>query len=39
MNVVQDKPEVDWIQAKMAYIGNATLSYADIAEMFGISTR
>lgn len=39
MNIVQDKPKTDWLQAKMAYIQNNTLSYADIADMFGVSTR
>lgn len=33
------KPKADWLQAKMLYLQDSTLSYADIAEKFGVSTR
>ncbi|TAK94098.1 hypothetical protein EPO05_06715 [Patescibacteria group bacterium] len=39
MNTVLEKPKADWVQAKMAYVQDVTLTYADIAEMFGVSTR
>ena len=37
-NSLKQKP-IDWLQAKMMYVQNNTMSYADIAKRFGVSTR
>lgn len=43
MNTVIDgqlnRKSIDWLQAKMMYVQNNNLSYADIAKRFGVSTR
>jgi|SRR5579862_3392972 len=38
-HLVKPKQKIDWIQAKMLYLQDNTLSYADIAQLFGVSTR
>lgn len=43
MQAILDKPDTkqkaDWLQAKMLYLQDNTLSYADIGRLFGVSTR
>lgn len=41
MQAILDKPKqkTDWLQAKMLYLQDNTLSYVDIAYLFGVSTR
>jgi hypothetical protein len=41
MNKLIEQPhkKADWLQAKLVYIENPNLSYADIARMFGVSLK
>ena len=39
LNQPAKNKSIDWLQAKMMYVQNNTLSYADVAKRFGVSTR